>query len=158
MYQEQDCQELDRQIRSARLRYYIPAGILAAGGVVAFVLRYKWLTIALLILAGVILIFTADVLIAPLKAYRRHIRGALGSDQKEYTGVLKHLGDKAVEREGVMYYPFCLNVGDIDNEEDDRLLYFDANLDRPDWQLGDRLHVRSCARFVSFWEKAGEGE
>ena len=52
-----------------------------------------------------------------------------------------------------MYYPFCLSVGDPDNEEDDRLLYLDANLDKPDWHLGDKLYVRSSARFVSYWKK-----
>ena len=106
-----------------------------------------------LILSGILFIFTASVLIAPLKAYRRHLVNALGSDQKEYTGILKNFGDTAVEREGVMYYPLCLNIGDLNEEEDDRLLYLDANLKRPDWQLGDRLYIRSCARFVSAWEK-----
>ena len=156
MYQEQDCQALDREIRTNRLRAYIPAGLLVIGGIIAFLLRWKWVTIVLLALAGALVIFAADVLVHPLKAYRRHIRNCLGSDQKEYTGVLRNFGDKAVEREGVMYYPFCLNVGDPDNEEDDRLLYLDANLDRPDWQPGDRLHVRSSTRYVSFWEKAEE--
>ena len=153
MYQEKDLQALSAQIRKERLLCYAPAALLLAAGVVTFILRMKVLTMVLLALGGVLMIFSASVLIAPLKAYRRHIQNALGSDQKEYTGVIKNLGDKAVEREGVMYYPFCLSVGDLANEEDDRLLYLDANLDKPDWQLGDRLHVRSCARFVSYWEK-----
>ncbi len=153
MYQEKDLQKVKDQIRTERLRYYVPAGLLLAGGIAAFVARSKVLTMILLALGGILFIFSADVLIGPLKAYRRHLENALGGDQKEFTGVIKRWGDIAVEREGVMYYPFCLSVGDPENEEDDRLLYLDANLDKPDWQLGDRLHVRSYARFVSAWER-----
>ena len=153
MYQQKDLRAVENQIRRERIRYYVPACLLAAGGIVAFFFRLKLLTTVLLILSGILFIFTASVLIAPLKAYRRHLVNALGSDQKEYTGILKNFGDTAVEREGVMYYPLCLNIGDLNEEEDDRLLYLDANLKRPDWQLGDRLYIRSCARFVSAWEK-----
>ncbi len=153
MYSKQDLEKVNGQIRRERLQYYVPAVLLIAGGIVAFILRMKVLTMILLALGGILFIFSADVLIGPLKAYRRHLENALGSDQKEFTGVIKNLGDIAVEREGVMYYPFCLSVGDPENEEDDRLLYLDANLDKPDWHLGDKLYVRSSARFVSYWKK-----
>ena len=153
MYSKQDLEKVNSQIRRERLQYYVPAVLLIAGGIVAFILRMKVLTMILLALGGILFIFSADVLIGPLKAYRRHLENALGSDQKEFTGVIKNLGDIAVEREGVMYYPFCLSVGDPENEEDDRLLYLDANLDKPDWHLGDKLYVRSSARFVSYWKK-----
>ncbi len=153
MYRKEDLERVNAQIRRERLQFYVPAALLIAGGVVAFILRMKYLTMILLALGGVLFIFSADVMIAPLKAYRRHLQNALGGDQKEYTGVIKKLGDRPVEREGVMYYPFCLSVGDPENEEDDRLLYLDANLKKPDWHLGDRLYVRSWARFVSAWEK-----
>lgn len=153
MYSKQDLGKVNGQIHRERLQYYVPAVLLIAGGIVAFILRMKVLTMILLALGGILFIFSADVLIGPLKAYRRHLENALGSDQKEFTGVIKNLGDIAVEREGVMYYPFCLSVGDPENEEDDRLLYLDANLDKPDWHLGDKLYVRSSARFVSYWKK-----
>ena len=153
MYQEKDLEALNREIKITRLKAYIPAALLIAGGIAAFILRSKYVTIALFILGGILFIFSADMLVSPLKAYRRHLRNALSSDQKEYTGVLKQMGDNAVEREGVMYYPLCLNVGDPDEEEDDRLLYYDANIPRPAWQLGDRLYIRSSARYVSDWKK-----
>ena len=153
MYSKEDLAKVNAQIRRERLACYLPAALLIAGGIVTFVLRMKYLTMALLALGGVLFIFSADVLVAPLKAYRRHLENALSSDQKEFAGVIKSIGDIAVEREGVMYYPFCLSVGDPDNEEDDRLLYLDANLDKPDWHVGDSLYVRSSARFVSDWEK-----
>ena len=153
MYSKEDLAKVNAQIRRERLVCYLPAALLIAGGIVTFVLRMKYLTMALLAVCAVLFIFSADVLIGPLKAYRRHLENALGSDQKEFTGVIKNLGDIAVEREGVMYYPFCLSVGDPENEEDDRLLYLDANLDRPDWHVGDSLYVRSSARFVSYWKK-----
>ena len=153
MYSKEDLAKVNAQIRRERLACYLPAALLIAGGIVTFVLRMKYLTMALLALGGVLFIFSADVLVAPLKAYRRHLENALSSDQKEFSGVIKNIGDIAVEREGVMYYPFCLSVGDPENEEDDRLLYLDANLDKPDWHLGDKLYVRSSARFVSYWKK-----
>ena len=44
-------------------------------------------------------------------------------------------------RDGVKYYPMMISVGDMENPEDDRLFYFDANLPRPDWKTGEMLTV-----------------
>ena len=92
MYSKEDLEKVNAQIRRERLQLYVPAGLLIVGGIVAFIFRMKVLTMVLLALGGILFIFSADVLIGPLKAYRRHLENALGSDQKEFTGVIKNNG------------------------------------------------------------------
>ena len=66
----------------------------------------------------------------------------------------KEMEETAVMREGVKYYPMMLSVGDMDNPEDDRLFYYDANLPRPDWQIGDMLTVTAHDKALGAWVKA----
>ena len=100
MYSKEDLAKVNAQIRRERLACYLPAALLIAGGIAAFILRMKYLTMALLALGGVLFIFSADVLIAPLKAYRRHLENALNSDQKESVEVVHNLFAKEMMNAG----------------------------------------------------------
>ena len=44
-------------------------------------------------------------------------------------------------------------VGDMENPEDDRLFYYDANLPRPGWQKGEGLTLTSYDNRVVAWER-----
>ena len=47
-----------------------------------------------------------------------------------------------------------INVGVMEDEKDDRLFYYDANLPRPDWQAGETLTITAHDKSVGAWERA----
>ena len=154
MYTLRDYEDINRQLRKNWLCSLLPFIVLLGVVVWSFIVRIRWLTMAATILAGAILIFTYGIYIAPLSRYRRHLELALSGTQKVTEGIFKFMEEKPVEREGVMYFPFIINVGDQDEEDDDRLFYYDANLKRPAWQAGQVLRIQSYEKFVSGWEAA----
>ncbi len=132
----------------------IPAALLLAGVVVSFIVRIQWLTIALTIALGAYAIFSYSMLLSPLICYGRHLAGCVSGRTSKTEGAFKSMEEAPVPRDGVMFYAMMLNVGDMDEEEDDRLFYYDANKPRPDWQVGDRLIIFSHDKAVAKWQRA----
>ena len=158
MYAEQDLEKARKKVSEMRLLMLIPAVLLLGGIVWSFVARVKWLTILLSALAGCWLVFVEQNLLAPRRAYARHLDSALHHADKTTEGVYLRTEQTPVERNDVMYYAFYLNVGEKEDPEDDRLLYLDALRPLPDWQHGDRIRVRSYDKFVAGYERIAAGE
>ncbi len=154
MYTEQDYTEIRGQIRRRSLALGIPAVVLLAGVIVSFVCRIKWLTMGLSVLLGAFCIFGYGMLLYPVTAYGRHLDEVLHGRGRSTTGAFKEMEEQAVLREGVRYYPMMISVGDMENPEDDRLFYYDANLPRPDWKVGEMLTVTAHDKALGAWVKA----
>lgn len=154
MYTEQDYQDIRGQIRQRSFALGIPAVLLLAGVIVSFVFRVKPLTMGLSVLLGVFCIFGYGMLLYPVIAYGRHLDEVLHGRVRSTTGAFKEMEEQAVMRDGVKYYPMMLSVGDMENPEDDRLFYYDANLPRPDWKVGEMLTVTAHDKALGAWERA----
>ena len=154
MYTEQDYQDIRGQIRQRSFALGIPAVLLLAGVIASFVFRVKPLTMGLSVLLGVFCIFGYGMLLYPVIAYGRHLDEVLHGRVRSTTGAFKEMEEQAVMRDGVKYYPMMLNVGDMENPEDDRLFYYDANLPRPDWKVGEMLTVTAHDKALGAWERA----
>lgn len=154
MYTEQDYADIQAQIKQRRMIMMIPGVLLLAGVIVSFVFRVKWLTTALSLLLGAGWIFFHGLLISPLTAYRRHLDEVLHGRTRTTTGAFKEMEETTMDRDGVKYYPMMLNVGSMDDPEDDRLFYYDANLPRPDWKTGDMLTVTAHDKSLGAWARA----
>ena len=154
MYTEQDYADIRAQIKQRRMIMAVPGAVLLAGIVVSFVFRVRWLTTALSLALGGGWIFCHGLLIAPLTAYRRHLDEVLHGRVRSTTGAFKEMEEVSVMREGVKYYPMMLSVGNMDDPEDDRLFYYDANLPRPDWKTGDMLTVTAHDKALGAWQSA----
>ena len=154
MYTEQDYADIQAQIKQRRMIMMIPGVLLLAGVIVSFVFRVKWLTTALSLLLGAGWIFFHGLLMSPLTAYRRHLDEVLHGRTRTTTGAFKEMEETTVDRDGVKYYPMMLNVGSMDDPEDDRLFYYDANLPRPDWKTGDMLTVTAHDKSLGAWARA----
>lgn len=154
MYTEQDYREIRAQIKKRSLMLAVPAALLLAGVIVSFVFRVKWLTNVLSLMLGAGLIFFYGLLISPLNAYRRHLDEVLHGRVRTATGAFKEMEETPVMRDGVKYYPMLLNVGDMEDPEDDRLFYYDANLPRPDWKIGETITVTAHDKALGAWERA----
>lgn len=152
MYDETDLNRAEEVVRKTRLLMLIPALLLLGGVVWSFIVRIKWLTILLSILAGCWIIFIRQIFLLPRRGYRQHIDRALHDAKKEAEGRYLRMETTPVERDNVMYYAFYLNVGEKQDPADDRLFYYDAFKPLPCWQSGDRLHVISYDKFVSSYK------
>jgi len=148
MYSEQDLTSIMRRIGRVRLWMILPTVVLIACIVWSFILRIKWLTMLLSCLMGAYLIFVGQVFLAPKKAYLKHVKSALSDERKVAVGIFDHREDTPVERNGVMFYAFYINVGHKADPEDDRLFYYDALREMPAWQHGQLLRVTSYDKFV----------
>ena len=154
MYTEQDYADIRGQVKRRFLALSVPAALLLAGVIVSFVLRIRWLTTGLSLLLGVLCIFGYGMLLSPVIAYRRHLDEVLHGRVRSTTGAFKEMEEQAVLRDGVRYYPMMLSVGDMENPEDDRLFYYDANLPRPDWKIGEMLTVTAHDKALGAWVRA----
>ncbi len=154
MYTEQDYQDIRGQIKRRFLALGIPALTLLAAVIVSFVFRIKWLTVALSLVLGAGCIFSYGMLLSPVIAYGRHLDEVLHGRVRSTTGVFKEMEAQTVMRDGVKYYPMIISVGDMENPEDDRLFYYDANLPRPDWKTGETLTVTAHDKSMGAWARA----
>lgn len=154
MYTEQDYADICSQLKRRRLALGVPALMLFAAVIVSFVIRIKWLTMALSVLLGAGCIFSYGLLLSPVIAYKKHLDEVLHGKVRSTTGAFKEMETQAVMRDGVQYYPMMISVGDMEDPEDDRLFYYDANLPRPDWKIGEMLTVTAHDKSLGAWVRA----
>ncbi len=153
MYSEQDFADISRQLKERLIVLGIPAALMLAGIVTSVVFRVQWLTMLLTAAEGFFCLFAYHMLLWPVIAYRSHLNDVLHGRVHTIKGAFKEMEEEAVLREGVLYYPLMLSVGNMDDPEDDRLLYYDANLPRPDWKQGDPLTVTVHDKAVGAWAR-----
>lgn len=156
MYTQQDFEQVDAQMKRRLVWYLIPILALFVLLIVSFIIRIQWLSVLLLILTGVLAIFLWDISLSPVAAYRRFLRDLLAGRKREYSGCFRGFESREVTREGVPCRAFMLNVGEADDEKDDRLLYWDAYRALPDWQEGARLWVSTFDKSVCEWRPEGQ--
>lgn len=153
MYTEQDYQDICAQVKKRLTALLIPSVLLLAGVIASFVFRQRILTMALSGLLGAAFVFCYGLFVSPVTAYRRHLDEVLHGRVHQTVGAFKEMEEVSVLREGVRYYPMLISVGDMKDPEDDRLFYYDANLPRPDWQVGERIAVTAHDKALGAWEK-----
>ena len=154
MYTEQDYTDICNQLKRRWLALGTPAAVLLIAVIASFVFRIRWLTMALSIVLGAFCIFSYGMLLSPVIAYRRHLDEVLHGKVRSTTGAFKEMENQPVMRDGVKYFPMMISVGDMENPEDDRLFYYDANLPRPDWKMGETLTVTAHDKSLGAWVRA----
>ena len=154
MYTEQDYTDIRAQLKKRWLALGIPAAVLLAAVIASFVFRIRWLTMTLSVILGAFCIFSYGMLLSPVIAYSRHLDEVLHGRVRSATGAFKEMEAQPVMRDGVKYYPMMISVGDMENPEDDRLFYYDANLPRPDWKAGEMLTLTAHDKSLGAWKRA----
>lgn len=101
------------------------------------------LTIGITILWGMVLIFLWSMKMSPRLSYRRYLRELRGGLSRTVEGMVMDLSEEQTFREGLHFYGMILSVGDGKDPEDERLLYWDAQLGRPDLAIGDRVRIHA---------------
>ncbi|MBQ4640771.1 MAG: hypothetical protein IJB69_09700 [Clostridia bacterium] len=152
MYTKQDFDDLTAQLKKRRLVLSVPCVLLLGGIVFSLCIRLMWLTITLTILLGIVAIFGHTMFLSPVSVYRRHVDHALYGRVRKTEGCLKEMEENAVWRDGLMLVPLIINIGDMKNEEDDRLFYFDGRRPHPGWEMGQQLCLTSYDKLITAWE------
>ncbi len=153
MYTQSDLEQINAQLRRRAGLWALPQLPMLAVLVYSLTIRSQVLTVVISVLMGWIAVFAAGVSITPVAAYRKFIRGLLNGRKRELSGVFKGFDKDTVMRDKVRYLPLMVNVGDISEQKDDRLLYWDANIPLPDWQPGDKLWISSHDKSVADWRR-----
>ena len=154
MYSQKDYDDICAQRRGRLLALCLPFALLAGLTLLSFLIRWpQGVTVALTIAAGALFIAGWSFFISPLNAYRKHIFHALNGHTSKTRGVFVGMGDERVEREGLIFWPLTLNVGAGIRDDGDRLFYYDAYLERPDFQPGEELELTSYDNRVIAWSR-----
>ena len=153
MYSSQNVTDITSQLRKRTFLLAIPLVLLLAGVVASILYRVQWLTILLFILCCFVLIFCWGLFLSPLHQYRKFLQSAIHGQNRTMEGYFKRFVDEKSERDGVYFIPLFINISNSDEEEDDRLFYFDANLPLPDWKVGEKLSITSQDKAVISWQR-----
>lgn len=156
MYTDEELKEVSSRLKKRWLVAGIPCGLILAAAVALFVIGQQsrsesmWIvTAALTVLGGGLFLFLYGVYVRPMSLYRRHIDTMLNGRKRETTGLYKSFSDDVKDREGLDCHAMFINVGDKDDEADDRLFYYDTHKEKPAIPFGTRVTVISNDKMVS---------
>ena len=155
MYCETDLQSIQMRIKKRRILILVPVLVLLILFVFIFVQHLNrndsllWLANVAALLIAAILIFCNGMFMAPLRAYRRFLKDALHGRTRELKGVFKSLDSTPCMRDNVAFYSLIISEGDLSNEEDERLFYFDVLKPFPNLAVGDAVTVVSTDKRVA---------
>ncbi|MGN0794397.1 MAG: hypothetical protein ACI4MG_08020 [Aristaeellaceae bacterium] len=142
LYTESDLSSICRQIRKRWRIVCIPCLLLLGILIWSLTQRLEWITTACTILIGGLLIAVFDLAIRPLNCYRKHLDNVLHGRIHAVTLPFVSISEDVNLVDGVAYRSMtCLDV-DGKGRPYDRLFYFDAQKQFPDYQEGDQLLIR----------------
>lgn len=101
------------------------------------------ITMGITLVWGVLIIFFWGMKLSPLLSYRRYLKEIYGGLSREVEGVITELETQTTFRDGLSFYRMIVNVGDLNNPEDERLLYWDAQLGAPTVKQGDNVYIEA---------------
>lgn len=160
MYTQHDLEQLNARIRKRWILLMIPVLILLAATIFSIVMHfnretsYHWIAYLSLSLIACLILFVDGMCIAPLRAYRRHINSILHGRTHLAKGFFKSIDQTKCMRDNVCFYPMLISVDKLDNEEDDRLFYFDVQMPFPALAVGDAVTITAHDKNVGQIERA----
>lgn len=160
MYQPEEYLSNRVQLKKRALLLAIPGTILLGGIIYTLcvsigskTVHLEWITTLLTIVLGTLIFFMDAMTLAPIRAYGRHLNSVLNGRVREMEGYFKSIDLETCLREGVTYHGMIISQENMDDEEDDRLFYFDALKTFPSIQPGDRVRVTFHDKAIGKLEK-----
>lgn len=151
-------QHMDRVMRRVR-RLLAVFGLWTLAAAVCVVLALIWrsptqmnnpnetpsqlMVIAVTIVWGVALIFWWGMKMTPLLGYRRYLKEIASGLTRDVRGIVIDVDPDTSFRDGVYSYGTIVNIGDLTDPEDERRLYWDAQLGSPPYENGQRIALRA---------------
>lgn len=150
MYNEAEYGQSKEQLNKRLLVYFSVLLIAFAGIIISFIFRIKWLTIMITIVGGSILLLMYSLFIYPVRAYRKHLWYVLYGKQRDTSGYISSFNEEdEVLRDGVSYYSLTINVGEKNDEEDERLFYYDREKLPFGYKTGERVNITAQEKLIA---------
>ena len=111
------------------------------------------ITIAVTLVIGALIIFIWGMKLTPLLSYRKYLREIHSGLSRDVEGVVTQLDTETTFRDGLSFYGMIVNVGDLKDPEDERLLYWDAQLGKPPVAVGDKVTVHAHGNDIISYTK-----
>lgn len=158
LYNDISLDKLQQQIRRRSLVFLL---ILTAGLaliIITLILddhrenRPQVWTVLAVIVTGSALIFFDDLMIRPLRAYRRHLDSSLHGRNHEITVIFDHVNHDSSVVDGVVYRDLIF-LGEADRHGDrERLFYWDQEVPLPSFAKGQEVTLRYYDRFITGYQ------
>ena len=148
LYTDETLSGISAQLKKRLTLIIVIAAVFAVVGILSFIPRVQWLTVAAFIIAGVILIFGVELFCLPLHRYRKLLQSALYG--RTHTGdfVFDHLEPDESLVDGVP----CLSMvflGDPDKHGTrDQMFYWDREVPLPDFAQGQTVTLHYTGKNI----------
>lgn len=156
MYSQEDHAQIRKQLQKRWIVTALPSVLLILSAIVVFVIcqvqRKDWgwiFACVSTILGGGYFLFFFGVYLRPMMLYQRHVGYMLDGHKRETKGILTDVSSVPCDKDGLDWYAVTVNVGEKQDPEDDRLLYYDALKGKPAIPLGTRVMALSNDRMIS---------
>lgn len=152
LYSEQDLVLVSAQLKKRLAAIFAVCAVLLAGFVWSFVARIEPLSIALAILAGVVLIFGLEMFCRPLHAYRKLVDTALHGRSHEALLTYDRTEEDLSLVEGVSCRSLIF-LGDPDKHGTrEQLFYWDRLKEVPAFETGRPVRLRYTGKMIIGYE------
>ena len=141
MYTESDLQSVLAQRKRRWAILLIPVAVLAAVLIGSLIVRIEWLTTAMTIIGGALLIAGHDLFIKPLSDYATHVDNMLHGRRREIDLPFASCSEDVSLVDGVRYHALTATDLDEKGKPYERLFYYDAEKPFPSFAPGEMLHI-----------------
>lgn len=108
---------------------------------------------AITLVFGALLIFLWGMKMTPLMSYRRYLKDIFSGLTRDVQGIVVRIDEDTTFRDGVSFHAVIVNIGDVAEPEDERLLYWDSQLPRPDISPGEDVFFLAHGNDIIGYEK-----
>jgi hypothetical protein len=152
LYSEQDLALVSGQLKKRLTVLFAVCAVLLAGFIWSFIARIEPLSIALVMLIGVVLIFGLEMFCRPLHAYRKLVDTALHGRSHEALLTYDHLEEELSMVDGVSCRSLIF-LGDPDKHGTrDQLFYWDQQKHVPAFEAGRPVRLRYTGKMIIGYE------
>lgn len=148
MYTQADLDQNTKALRKELVRIGLIALPFCVGIVACFLLRQQFLTTALTILVGALMLFLFNLRVCPLTAYRRYLRNTREGLSREAQGVVVSFSSDITSKEGVDFRTLLINTDPQQTPEGERQFYFDLCKEAPSLNAGDLVHLVCHGNYI----------
>ena len=141
VYSRQDEAGIASQMKSWWIFIGVYGALFAAAVVCSLLARTQWMTMAVTILLGGVLIFMWGLKIAPVVGYKRHLREIREGLCRTAAGSVTRFDGDVTFREGIECRAMIINIGETGDPKDERLFYWDAAKPAPGVKPGDKVEI-----------------
>lgn len=149
MYTDQDYQRTKKQVILRLCVLLLIAAAFAAGCGLCIARRIRWLNLLLSAVGAMCAATYFSLYFQPWFKYFRYLRDIREGRSHENTAAFLSISDQTTLRDGVAMHDVVVSLtGDLENEEDRRLFFWDDDKPFPALSAGTPVRIRSFGNYI----------